>query len=278
VENIGKIKKNGMFVMEPDVGLMACGTRGEGRFPEVERIYGFIMKHLPETDSFFSLKKAVIAIGGTSEDIDPVRCITNRSSGKMGFSFAEEFIKRGADIRLVVGNVSDLLLHNFTARYPDVGIIRVRSSSDMKETLIGMQDDFDVLFMPAAPADYSPDKSEEKIKKTSDILELKLHKTADILSSLEKRKNAIYVGFTAESVDLEKNARMKLEKKGMDFVIGNIISGDRSAMGGDKAELILLNKWNTTVDRYEYADKSALAAMVLDRLEELIRQHVPGML
>jgi phosphopantothenoylcysteine decarboxylase/phosphopantothenate--cysteine ligase len=113
VENISKLKKNGMLVMEPDAGLMACGTRGEGRFPEIERIYGFIMKHLPETNSVFSGKKVVIATGGTSEDIDPVRCITNRSSGKMGFSFAEEFISRGADVRIVAGNVSDLLLHNF---------------------------------------------------------------------------------------------------------------------------------------------------------------------
>jgi phosphopantothenoylcysteine decarboxylase / phosphopantothenate---cysteine ligase len=277
-ENIKKLKDNGFFVMEPDVGLMACGTSGEGRFPEIERIYGFIMQNLPEKGSVFFNRKVVIATGGTAEDIDPVRCITNRSSGMMGFSFAEEFIKRGAKLTVVLGNVSELLFHNFSKRYPDIRTVRVRSAESMKNEILKLQGELDVLFMPAAVADYTPEYSGEKIKKGGDTLDLKLKKTADILSTISKKPDALYIGFTAESGDLERNARGKLEKKNLTFVVGNNITGDRSAMGGDKAQVILLNKWNTDIDEFEYAEKTVIAGDVLDRIEQLTAKNFPGFL
>jgi phosphopantothenoylcysteine decarboxylase / phosphopantothenate---cysteine ligase len=278
VKNIKILKDYGMHVMDPDTGLLAEGTSGEGRLPEVERIYGNILKAICDKSSIFFDKKIIITAGGTVEDIDPVRCITNRSSGKMGFAFAEEFTARGARIMLMAGNVSELLLNDYIRKFTDTDIVRFRSAYDLKNEILNIKNDFDMLFMAAAVADYSISYNPEKIKKSGDILELKLSKTEDILSSIQKESSRIYTGFAAESNDIFDNARTKLKNKGLTFIIANSVTGKNSAIGGDNAEVHLLNKWNDNIDNFEYNDKKMLASLVLDRIESMIRENVPGFL
>ncbi|OHD05399.1 MAG: hypothetical protein A2086_13645 [Spirochaetes bacterium GWD1_27_9] len=277
-ENIQRLKKFDFKVLEPDTGMLACGVEGVGRFPEIEKIYGFILKNLGDRNSVFYNKKILITLGGTVEDIDPVRCITNRSSGKMGFSFAEEFIIKGANVKIICGNVSSLELHNFQKKFCDTEIQFVRSAKDMKEAVTQNIDNFDLLFMASAVADYSPEYSESKIKKENDDLVLKLRKTEDILKSIPKKENKIYVGFAAESDNLIENAKNKLIKKQLDFVIANEIVGEQAAIGNDKASVFILNKWNVDIKKIDYSQKSVIAKSVCNELEELIKKNTPSLL
>ena len=277
-ENIQRLKKFDFKVLEPDTGMLACGVEGVGRFPEIEKIYGFILKNLGDRNSVFYNKKILITLGGTVEDIDPVRCITNRSSGKMGFSFAEEFIIKGANVKIICGNVSSLELHNFQKKFCDTEIQFVRSAKDMKEAVTQNIDNFDLLFMASAVADYSPEYSESKIKKENDDLVLKLRKTEDILKSIPKKENKIYVGFAAESDNLIENAKSKLIKKQLDFVIANEIVGEQAAIGNDKASVFILNKWNVDIKKIDYSQKSVIAKSVCNELEELIKKNTPSLL
>ena len=277
-ENIQRLKKFDFKVLEPDTGMLACGVEGVGRFPEIEKIYGFILKNLGDRNSVFYNKKILITLGGTVEDIDPVRCITNRSSGKMGFSFAEEFIIKGANVKIICGNVSSLELHNFQKKFCDTEIQFVRSAKDMKEAVTQNIDNFDLLFMASAVADYSPEYSESKIKKENDDLVLKLRKTEDILKSIPKKENKIYVGFAAESDNLIENAKNKLIKKQLDFVIANEIVGEQAAIGNDKASVFILNKWNVDIKKIDYSQKSVIAKSVCNELEELIKKNIPSLL
>jgi phosphopantothenoylcysteine decarboxylase / phosphopantothenate---cysteine ligase len=271
-ENISRLKNAGYYIMEPDEGMMACGTKGDGRFPEIEKIYGFILFSLIKKKSLFHGKKVLITTGGTIEDIDPVRCITNRSSGKMGFSFAEEFLLRGAKVTIIKANVSETVLSVFQKKYPNVEILNVRSAENMKNAVLEKSPSNDVIFMAAAVADFSPEYNDLKIKKT-DELTLKLFKTEDILSILPKNEQSIYIGFAAETNDLLKNAKEKLLKKSLDFLIANEVLGESSAIGSDDAEVFLLNKWNDTVTEFGYVSKKELAKPVLDKIENLVKHN-----
>lgn len=270
--NIQILKDNGYKVMKPDIGKLACGTEGEGRFPEIESIHGFILKSLIDDKSKFYNNKVLITLGGTIEDIDPVRYITNKSSGKMGFSFAEEFIERGALIKIIAGNTSDLAMHNFKRKYPDTEILNVRSAKDMFERVSDCIDS-DIYLMSAAVADYTVEFSENKIKKDEDSFELKLTKTIDIIKSIDKNKKSIYIGFAAETEDLLKNARQKVVEKKVDFLIANNVRGEKSAIGGDKAEVILLNKWNEEEFKVEYSNKKIIASKILDKILSIIESY-----
>ncbi len=268
-DNIERLKKYGFIIVEPETGDLACGTKGIGRFPDIEKIYGYIIKILANKASYFSNKKVLITLGGTIEDIDPVRCITNRSSGKMGFSFAKEFILRNAEVTLIVGNVNDSLLSNFKKTFPFVSIIKVRSAREMFNKIMEYKDNMDIYVMAAAVSDYYTDYKESKIKKEdNDELILKLKKNIDILKTLPKRKNAIYIGFAAESENLIENAKEKMIKKDIDFIVVNKIIGEKSAMGGDNAEVYILSKNSSDIEKIDFSDKAYIAAKVCDFLEK----------
>jgi len=271
-ENINRLKSNNYFIMDPDDGDMACGTSGPGRYPDNKKILDFISAHDKKT-LFFKNKKILITLGGTVEDIDPVRFITNRSSGKMGFNLAEQFINYGGDVTLITANVNDNILQNFINNYPEIKIIKIRSALEMKEEIIKFKNNFDIYVMAAAVADYKPVYSENKIKKSDNDLLLKLTKTDDILKSLEKRKNALYIGFAAESNDLIDNAKKKLKEKNIDLIIANNISGNKSAIGSDMAEVYLLNKWNDEIIKIEYNSKKLISKNIIDNLILLIKQN-----
>ena len=271
--NLQILNDNGYFVMKPDEGILACGTEGIGRFPEVENIYGFILKNVLNSDSSFKDKKVLITTGGTIEDIDPVRYISNRSSGRMGLSFAEDFITRGAKVTIITANVSDLLMDSFKTKFRDIEIVNVRSADNMKEEVIKRSKDFDVYLMAAAVSDYSVNYSQHKIKKSHDDMTLELVKTTDILHTLPKRDNAIYIGFAAESDDLVENAKSKLLDKGVDFLIANEVVGEKGAIGNKKAEVYLLNKWNDDVQKFSYSDKASIANSVNNKIESILKEQ-----
>lgn len=264
--NMATLKEHGFKIMEPESGMMACGTSGPGRFPVIETIYDYIKTSLYGAKDDYQNKRVLITVGGTIEDIDPVRFITNRSSGRMGFAFAAEFIKRRAQVTLIVGNVSDQTFNDFSREYPAAQIIRVRSADDMKDEVLKRADDYNIYVMAAAVADYKPVYADHKIKKSDDDLSITLTRNTDILQALPKREDAVYIGFAAETQDLLENARKKLQKKALDFLIANKVKGDKSAIGSHKAEVYLINKYNEELTRIEYADKDIIAALVIDAI------------
>lgn len=269
-KNIKTLRDNDFFVIEPSYGMLACGYEGVGKFPEIETIYGYVLRTLVDTNSKFFNKRVLLTVGGTIEDIDPVRILSNRSSGRMGLNLAEAFLLRGAKITLIAASVSDLLMNNFKLKYPDVEIINVRNSSTMYDEVIKRENEFDVYCMVAAVSDYSVNFNEEKIKKIDEFLTLNLTKTKDILASLKKRKDAIYIGFAAETENLIENAKKKLLKKGLDVLIANFVKGEKSAMGKDKAEVSILNRKDDTVLKIEYDNKSVVAKKIVEYLESFI--------
>lgn len=272
-QNINKLSKNNFNILPPDIGFLACRDEGVGRFPTIEKIYGFIKQTLSHKLSFLLGKKVLVTLGGTIEDIDPVRFITNRSSGKMGFAFVEQLHLSGANVTIIAGNVNENDLKNFKLQYDTIKIERVRSASEMYSAVINSSNDFDIYIMAAAVADFTAEKKDSKIKKDkTGALSISLSATKDILATLPKRKGALYVGFCAESKDLLNEARKKLTKKNIDFIVANKIIGEKNAIGGVKAEVFLLNKWNNNIKKIEYDTKKNIAYEILNFMEDILKE------
>lgn len=267
-DNMDKLKRYGFTVMEPDSGLMACGTSGKGRFPEVERIYGELVRVIEKAPGYYSGKRVLITLGGTMEDIDPVRYITNRSSGKTGFAFAAELVRRGAEVTIVAGNCSELELEHFRKRYGYCRLVPVRAAAEMKEAVEESYRECDILIMAAAVADYKPYYSEEKVKKSDGELAIALERTDDILKGLDKDEHKLHIGFAAETESLLENGKKKLSGKGLDLLVANSVKGEKAAIGGNSSEIFLLNRWDDEVDSFSYAEKGVNIPKILDRIEE----------
>lgn len=272
-KNVKILKDNDFKIMEPDEGLLACGMEGPGRFPEIEKVYDFIAKNFDTKKKIFKGKRILITAGGTIEDIDPVRFITNRSSGLMGYSFADEFISQGADVTIISGNVSDIVKNEFVNRHDNVKIVDVRSAKELKKEIEKNIKNKNIFIMTAAVADFSPEYKDKKIKKTNDKISLKLNKTDDILSSIKKNKNTIYIGFAAETENLIKNAKEKLKKKKLDIIIANLVKGPKSAIGSNKAEVVILNKWDDNEHLVEYADKKRIVKSIVEYLIKILSKY-----
>ncbi|MCG8568949.1 MAG: bifunctional phosphopantothenoylcysteine decarboxylase/phosphopantothenate--cysteine ligase CoaBC [Spirochaetes bacterium] len=271
--NIKNLTEAGARIMEPDYGLMSCGTTGPGRFPEVERIMGEVEILMSRQKSWFKGREILITLGGTIEDIDPVRFITNRSSGKMGLSLAEELIKVGAEVTLIVGNVDSAIFEKFSKKYIQCTIEKVRSAEQMYEVVKKQYSTCDVLFMAAAVADYKPDFQDDKVKKQEGEFHLPLKRTKDILKSLAKDKNKIHIGFAAESQNLEKYAKEKLMGKGLDFIVANQVKGEKAAIGTDQSELFLYHQYEEKPINISYGKKEDNAVTLIQEIEKIIKNH-----
>lgn len=258
-ENIKRLKNRGIEILEPEKGFLACGYIGKGRLCSLDTIYQAVENAL-SFNTILKDKKVVITSGGTIEDIDPVRYISNYSSGKMGFALANAAKSMGANVVLITTK-------DFDAPYK---IIKVKSAVDMQNSLNDEFDTSDIVIMAAAVADYRVKQySEQKMKKTSDdTLILELVKNPDILQELCKKKtNQIIVGFCAESEKLLENAKEKINKKGCDFLVANDISRKDIGFGSDDNEVVLLDK-NGGVERLEKASKSVIARKILEYINE----------
>ena len=227
-DNIATCQKYGIHIMCSDAGYLACGDVGAGRLPEPEEIEDAIAS-LIETDRYLNGKHVVITAGATQEEIDPVRYITNHSTGKMGYALAKEARNAGARVTLISGKT------NLTKPY-GVDVVNVTSAADMAKSVIDNFEKADVVIMSAAVADYTPiEKSEQKIKKTDGDLSLALKRTQDILLTIgqKKREDQIVIGFAMETEHLLENAAKKLQEKNANYIIANSIREPGAGFGVD---------------------------------------------
>lgn len=262
-ENVRSLRERGHIVMEPGVGRMARAEEGtgRGRMPEPQDILLAARRILlPEPD--LSGMKLVVTAGPTRERWDAVRYLSNRSSGKMGFALAAEAVKRGADAVLVSGPAA-------LADPPGVRVVRVESAAEMYEAVKSEWADADALVMAAAVADYRPaDPLARKRKKGDGPLAVELERTTDILADLGKDKgHRILVGFAAETEEVVERAKDKLERKGLDLIVANRVSGDEDAMGADASRVWILDSSGT--EALPVLEKGLLAGRILDRLAKM---------
>ena len=227
-DNIATCQKYGMHIMCSGAGYLACGDVGAGRLPEPEEIEDAIAS-LIETDRYLNGRHVVITAGATQEEIDPVRYITNHSTGKMGYALAKEARNAGARVTLISGKT------NLPKPY-GVDVVNVTSASDMAKSVIDNFENADVVIMSAAVADYTPiEKAEQKIKKTDGDLSIVLKRTQDILLTIgqKKREDQIVIGFAMETENLLENAAKKLQEKNANYIIANSIREPGAGFGVD---------------------------------------------
>ena len=227
-DNIATCQKYGIHVMCSGAGYLACGDIGAGRLPEPEEIEDAIAS-IVEADRYLNGRHVVITAGATQEEIDPVRYITNHSTGKMGYALAKEARNAGARVTLISGKT------NLPKPY-GVDVVSVISAADMAKSVIDNFEKADVLIMSAAVADYTPiEKAEQKIKKTDGDLSIALKRTQDILLTIgqKKREDQIVIGFAMETENLLENAAKKLQEKNANYIIANSIREPGAGFGVD---------------------------------------------
>lgn len=259
-ENIKKLINNGYTMIEPNSGFLACGTNGNGRMAEPEEIFDKTLQVLNKNNKLLSGKKILITAGGTREKIDPVRYITNCSSGKMGLALADSAYEMGADVTLV---------STFSVDKPYKNIV-TESARDMEKVVKEELNSQDCVIMAAAVADYRiAEYSEQKIKKTSeDKLTLELVKNPDILKEIASlgTKTKI-VGFCAESENLIENAKIKIKNKGCDYLVANDISRKDIGFSSDCNEVYILDK-NLNINHIKKDTKLNISKKILEKIFE----------
>ena len=236
-DNIERCRNYGMHILESDSGYLACGTTGKGRLPEPEVIEDAV-KQLAVKDKYLLGKKVLITAGPTCEAIDPVRYITNHSSGKMGYALARAARNAGAEVTLVSGKTA-------LAPVPNVEMVMIESAADMADAVLPRQKDMDLMILAAAVADYTPLKTaDEKIHKGEGIMKLELGRTTDILKTLgiHKKKGQILVGFSMETENLIQNSKKKLTSKNCDFIVANSLRTAGAGFGTDTNIVTILSK------------------------------------
>ena len=235
-ENIETLRRRGIHILDSDSGYLACGDTGKGRMPEASVIYDAVCS-LMESDRWLAGKKIVVTAGPTRESLDPVRFITNHSSGKMGYALARAARDLGADVTLVTGRTN-------LAAPVNVEVVDVESAGGMADAVLSRFADCDAAIFAAAVADYKPaDYSDQKIKKKDGDLALPLARTVDILKTCGERKQngQKLIGFAMETQDLLKNARVKLEKKNADFIVANTLTEAGAGFGVDTNHVTILS-------------------------------------
>ncbi len=252
-ENINKLSKLSYFFMEPEKGMLACGYEGKGRFPKTDEIIYFIQTCLYYKKDLKDIP-VLITVGATRENIDPMRFITNHSTGKMGIVLARAASIRGAKVTLIAGNISEEIPEYLNS-------IKTSTADEMFKATMKEFPNNQVTFMTAAVSDYTPVKpSKQKIKKADEMI-LKLKITKDILLELGKKKTdkQTLVGFAAESEKIVENAKLKLKKKKLDFIAANNLN----VAGKDDTEIILIGK---KIEEKLTGNKFQVAHKILDRI------------
>lgn len=259
--NLDILEEDGVNILDPDSGVLACKTTGAGRLPEPWFIFDRVNAMLTQKD--LKDKNILISAGPTVEAIDPVRYISNHSSGKMGYAVARAAENRGAKVTLVSGPV---------ALDPPVGLehISVESCDQMAAAMLDHLKDADIIIKVAAVADYKPvDPKSNKIKKKDNTkdLSVSLTENPDILKLIgeKKKKTQFLVGFAAETDDLEKNALIKMEKKNLDMIAANLVGGSDSGFKADTNKVKLFCRDNSSFD-IPLMDKERLANVLLDHI------------
>ncbi len=264
--NINTLKDLGYNFVEPESGRLACGDIGKGKLATPERIVDEVVKLL-STKQDLKGKSIIITAGPTMESIDPVRFISNRSSGKMGYAIASKAINRGADVTLISGPT------NLTPPQNLKKLIRIESAKDMYDAVIENFDENEVIIKSAAVADYKPkDYSDKKIKKSNDDLSIELDRNKDIAYEIGKiKKDKILVGFAAETNDLIENAKGKVQKKNLDFIVANDLTKEGAGFGVDTNIVKIIDKQGN-VTEYPKMKKEEVANVILDKITMLLKR------
>ena len=237
-DNLDRLRSYGVRVLEPAEGYLACGDTGKGKMPEPEELFAAVEKAVARERDMKGLK-VIVTAGATRESLDPVRFITNHSSGKMGAALAKECMLRGANVVLVKAFT--------TARMPDfVRTENVESAEDMFNAVRAGFDDADIVIMAAAVSDYTPDTfSDEKIKKSDDDMSISLKRTQDILKYMGEHKTHQFLcGFSMETQNMIENSVKKLKKKNADMIVANNLKDAGSGFGTDTNAVVIITKDN----------------------------------
>lgn len=236
-DNIEKLKQYGKIVIPPDNGYLACGTTGDGKMPSEQTLVNYILREI-QKEKDLAGKRILITAGPTREVVDPVRFITNHSTGKMGYAIARQAMLRGAEVTLVSGPVS-------ITPPPFVNLVKVNSAEDMFKAVKEHYEDMDIIIKSAAVADYTPvEVADEKIKKKDGDMSIKLKRTTDILSWLgeNKKEDQIICGFSMETENMLENSKKKLFKKNVDMIAANSLRDEGAGFGTDTNHLMLIKR------------------------------------
>ncbi|AEN99088.1 Coenzyme A biosynthesis bifunctional protein coaBC [Fructilactobacillus sanfranciscensis TMW 1.1304] len=262
-KNIETLEQNGIKILNPEYGRLAEGYKAKGRMIEPEEIVQTI--YASDNPKLLSGKNVLITAGGTIEDIDPVRYISNRSTGKMGYALADVAVKQGANVTLISANCHLQVPEN-------INFIKVKTSDELKNSILTKLPKNDVLIMAAAVSDFKPvHVAKQKIKKSDDSNELVLHlqKTDDILKLVadQKKANQVIIGFAAETNDVKRNAKLKLEKKHLDFIVLNDVSNQKIGFGSDDNQVTIMNK-NGILKQTGIESKEKIAKTIINVIKQ----------
>lgn len=267
-ENMEKLKGLGHKFIQPGVGLLACGDYGAGKMAEPQDIVDYLVSHFVEKDLIG--RNITITAGPTIEPLDPVRYMTNYSSGKMGYSLAEEAMNRGANVRLITGPTSLTPPKNVT-------LIKVNTTEEMLQAVGDSFDEMDVLIKSAAPLDYRPERvSSSKIKKKDgeiDELNIKYIRNPDIAAHFGKqKKHQIIVGFAAETDNMYEYALGKLKKKNFDFIVANDLTEKGAGFNVDTNIVTIIEKDGSS-KKYPILEKKKVAKTILDKVKNILEKR-----
>ena len=263
-ESINKLMSFGNILIPPAHGELASGLLGEGRLPEPNEIVDFIEKYYTKNLPLVG-KKVLISAGPTIEELDPVRYISNHSSGKMGYSLAKTASNLGAEVKLISGPSSQNISSN------NIKITHIKTGKELYESIINEYHDSDVVIMAAAVSDYKPVKfSKKKIKKNNNELIIKLEKTTDVLFELGQiKKKQILVGFALENDEELLNAKNKLKKKNLDLIVLNSLNDEGAGFGHDTNKITIVDSLGK-VTPYKLKKKDEVADDIFKHIIELL--------
>lgn len=258
-KNMRSLMDAGYKLIEPASGYLACGDTGKGKMPEPELLKEYILMELSHKKDLVG-KKVLVTAGPTQEAIDPVRFISNHSSGKMGYEVARQAARRGAEVTLVSGRTNlDCPL--------GVNRIDVLSAADMKDAVVSNADDTDIFVMAAAVADYRPAVvSDSKIKKKDGAMAIELTRTEDIIAGIceNKRENQFVCGFSMETDNLIENSKSKLERKKLDMIVANNLKVEGAGFRGDTNVAVIIKP--DSITELDIMSKAELADVILDEI------------
>lgn len=260
-DNIKKLAEFGYEIVSPATGMLANGDIGDGRMPEESLLLEYILKEIACKKDLLG-KRVLVTAGATCEAIDPVRYITNHSTGKMGYAIAKNAMLRGAEVTLVTAK-AEINPPEF------VKTIRVVSAADMLDAVLENSDSADIIIKAAAVADYRPvEIAENKIKKSDGSAEIKLERTVDILKTLgeQKKENQVICGFSMETENLIENSRKKLEKKNIDMIVANNLKVEGAGFGTDTNVVTVITRQDEM--NFEKMSKDKVAEKIFDYILE----------
>ena len=259
-DNMNRLIKLGFNFVEPDSGLLACGDVGEGKFPSIDKIQSFIFN---EKEQDLKGKKVLVTAGPTKEFIDPFRCLTNPSTGKMGISIANECARRGAEVILVSSVDNDTISSK-------VKKIKITSTNDMFEVVKNNFKDCDFIIKAAAVSDYTPVQVfDKKVKKQEGNLTIEFQRTQDILKYVgdNKQEGQKVIGFAAETNNLIEYAKEKIVKKNLDYIVANDISKRDIGFGSDDNEVYIIDR-HDNIKKIDKSNKNNIAKAIVDEISK----------